>query len=215
MNEALALHNPQPYLQTARIMAEQDDLFAVISPDGQRYWLKAATSCLLRPQVSDQVLIAHIGQQDYILHILERPQQHRNELRIEGDLHLQLTNGGLSIETASSICLQPEGGLIVNSPTLSAHVADTHLQLQQLAVCGERFESAWHEQHQCAQHLTQQAVIHSAQYGDSWRHVEGHEEVQVQSARYLAQQDWSLHGKLVDCSADVTISMNAEKIKLG
>jgi uncharacterized protein (DUF39 family) len=215
MNDLLQAMDSPATLRHARINAFDGERFGVVSAEGHRYWLKPALGCLLQPVVGDGVLISLAGDAGYILSVLERSQPHASELRIDGDVHLSVPGGALSIETRDGIALSAGSTLAVQAQHLVTAVTDAELALGTLKVCGERSDSQWIERHESTVRHTEQAVRHSAEYGDSTRRVEGHEDLSARSVRQHVEKDWSLRGETLDLFAQVTVALNGERIKLG
>lgn len=215
MNEALLSIDRPAALRHARINAVDAERFGVVSSDGHRYWLKPALGCLLQPALGDRVLVSLDGEEGYILTVLERSQPQASELRVIGDLHLNLPNGALSIETRDGLLLDAGSTLAVQAVRSVLQFAEASVGVSTLTVTGERADSHWIEHNMQAHRASEQATFHSAEYADSWRKVEGHEELEAGSVRQRVTRDWSISGETLDLFADVTVALDAERIKLG
>jgi len=99
---------------------------------------RQALSCLLRPEVGDQVLAAS-GQNDtpYILHVLERPGLQQVQLSAPGAHALCIEQAEITLSAADSIALRAlrdvevsaaTGVLSLNSRNLFATVQDSLVQ---------------------------------------------------------------------------------------
>lgn len=215
MNEPLQFLDRPATLRHARINAVDGQRFGVVSTDGHRYWLKPALGCLLQPALGDRVLLSLDGEEGYILSVLERTQAQASELRVDGDLRLSLPSGALSIETRDGLALDAGANLLVQAQSSLVQVNEAQVGFGTLQVTGERVDSRWLEHNEQAHSYNMQAGMHSAEYGDSWRKVTGHEEVQAGSVRQRVSRDWSVSGETLDMFADVTVAIDAERIKLG
>ena len=215
MNEALHVIERPATLRHARINAVDGERFGVVSADGHRHWLKPALGCLLQPALGDRVLVSLDGEEGYILSVLERTQPQTGELRVAGDLRLSLPSGALSIEVRDGLALDAGAVLALQAERSVMQFAEASLGVGTLRVTGERADSHWLEHNEQAHRHNQQATFHTAQYGDSWRQVQGHEELQAGSVRQRVTRDWSLTGETLDLFADVTVALDAERIKLG
>ncbi len=215
MNEALHLIDRPATLRHARINAVDADRFGVVSADGHRYWLKPALGCLLQPALGDRVLVSLDGEEGYILSVLERSQPQASELRLSGDLHLNVAQGALSIETRDGVLLNAGAMLAVQTRESLLQAESAELCVGTLSVSGERADSHWIEHNLQAHRVSEQATFHSAEYADAWRKVEGHEELAAGSVRQRIARDWSLSGETLDLFAEVTVALDADRIKLG
>jgi hypothetical protein len=215
MNDVLQARDIPVTLRHVRINAFDGERFGVVSADGDRYWLRPALGCLLQPAVGDSVLVSLAGNDGYILCVLERNQVHVGELRIPGDLHLSLPSGALSIDTRDGLALNAGPVLAVQVQNLTSAVGQVQMALGTLQVSGERADSHWLERNDSALRQHAQVVRHSADYGDSRRQVQGHEELSAGSVRQRVEKDFSLRGETLDLFADASVALCGERINLG
>ncbi|MCK1784146.1 DUF3540 domain-containing protein [Pseudomonas sp. TNT11] len=215
MHEALQFLDQPAILRHARINAVDGERFGVVSAEGHRYWLKPALGCLLQPAVGDCVLISLSGDQGYVLSVLERSQAQSSELRVPGDLYLNLPMGALNIRARDGMALDAGPSLKVEAQSSSARFSKTEISVDRLSVTGVRSDSHWQELNEHAERISQQATRHDAQYGDSRRQVQGHEDVHAGSLRQRIDGDWSVRGETLDLFADVAVAIDAQRIKLG
>lgn len=215
MNEAPQAFDSAAVLRHVRINAVDGDRFGVVSAEGYRYWLRPAIGCLLQPAVGDTVLVSLAGQEGYILSVLERSHPQAAQVSVPGDLRLCLPNGALSLQARDGVTVDAGTVLAVQSQRTVAHLGDAQIGVNALGVIGEKLESHWIERHESAAYHSEQAVRHSAEYGDARRVVEGHEELSAKSLRQHVEKDWSLQGETLDLFADVTVAVRSERIKLG
>ena len=202
-------------LHHGRINAEDGERFGVVSTDGRRYWLKPAAGCLLRPALGDAVLICVEGTSGYILTVLERDSSTPARLSVDGDLHLHLPAGALHIEARDGISLDAGAALAVRSANVLLHSTHACLTTQTLQVSGERADSHWLQRHDTALHAHQTVQVHTAEFGDSRRRVEGHEDLYAGSVSQQVKNDWQLRGETLDLFADITVALDGQRIKLG
>ena len=214
-NESLNKKNRAAVLRHARINAVEGERFGVVSADGYRYWLKPALGCLLQPAVGDRVLVSLEGSEGYILSVLERSQPQTGQLRIEGDVSLTLPSGALTLQTRDGLLVDAGALLALTAHTTSIRIEDTQLALGTLQVAGQRADNHWLERNDTTVRHREQAVRHEADYGDSSRHVQGHEDLQSGSLRQRVAKDWSLRGETLDLFGDVSVAVGGERIKLG
>lgn len=215
MNEALHLIDRPATLRHARINAVEAERFGVVSSDGHRYWLKPALGCLLQPALGDRVLVSLDGEEGYILSVLERSQPQAAELRVAGDLRLHLPAGALSIETRDGLLLDAGPTLAVQAQNSVMQLSDASVNVGTLTLTGQQANSHWIEHNMQAHRASEQATFHRAEYADSWRKVDGHEELEAGSVRQRVARDWSISGETLDLFAEVTVALDAERIKLG
>lgn len=95
------------------------------------------------------------------------------------------------------------------------HSRHACLTTQTLQVSGERADSHWLHRHDSALHAHQTAQVHTAEFGDSRRRVEGHEDLYAGSVSQQVKNDWQLRGETLDLFADITVALDGQRIKLG
>ncbi len=215
MNEAQHPGHSSSVLRNGRVNALDGERFGVVTSEGHRYWLKSAFSCLVRPAVGDKVLISVDEQGGYILSVLERTIAQPARMSVEGDLCLSLPAGALSIEARDGVSLDAGRALQVRADQANAHLQSAHLGAIRLQVAGEQMESQWLERHDSAVLHSEKAVRHQADYGDSRRQVEGHEEVLAGSMRQRVNDDWSVQAQSLDLDAQRCVVIDGAQIKLG
>ncbi|KFE54507.1 DUF3540 domain-containing protein [Pseudomonas syringae] len=215
MQEALNFIDSPAVLRHAQINAVSGERFGVVSAQGHRYWLKTAMGCLLHPAVGDTVLITLAGEDGYILSVLERTQQQPSQLRVEGDVHLSLPSGALSIKTRDGLSADTGPMLALRADHAVAHFTEAQVGVKALSVTGERSDHYWNERNDSAIRHCEKAVRHTANYSQSRREVKGHEELTSGSLRQRVDKDWSLRGETLDLFAEVTVAVRGERIKLG
>lgn len=215
MHEALQFLDQSATVRHARINAVDGERFGVVSAEGHRYWLKPALGCLLQPAVGDCVLISLSADQGYILIVLERSQALATELRVPGDLQLNVGAGSLSIKARDGVVLDAGSGLMVDAENTTFTGRNVELDIRLLASNGGRADSHWQERNERAERHCQQATRHDAQYGDSRRRVQGHEDAHAGSLRQRVDGDWSVRGETLDLFAEVAVAIDAKRIKLG
>ncbi|AXM95519.1 DUF3540 domain-containing protein [Pseudomonas plecoglossicida] len=215
MNDAQPVRNGPVRLCHARINAFDGHRFGMVSGEGHRYWLKPAVGCLLQPAVGDCVLVSLAGDEGFILSVLERGQAQVGELRIAGDLRVSLPSGALSIEARDGLALNAGPTLAVQAHAVTSLVDQAQVVCGNLRISGERADSCWLERHDNSLHQHQQVIRHRAEYGDSRRHVQGHEELSAGSVRQRVSKDFSLRGETVDLLSQVSVTLRGPRINLG
>lgn len=135
-NTAEPLNTPD-----TRVLGEQASIVLCLDDghyrlsDGRR--ARSAASCLLQPQLGDQVLVAACEQGDcYILHILERADDTPACLQVAGAEELQIRQAKIRLAAHEKIALQSlqdvelsavSGTMNINAANLFCTVRDTLL----------------------------------------------------------------------------------------
>ncbi|MCT8960859.1 DUF3540 domain-containing protein [Pseudomonas veronii] len=215
MNEAPQYCDAAAQLRHAQVNALDGERFGVVSSDGRRYWLKPAFGCLVRPAVGDKVLVSLDAQGGYILSVLERAIAQPARMHLEGDLHLSLPAGALSIQARDGVSLDAGLALRVCAEQGSVQMQRAHLTVGTLAMSGEHLQNHWVERHDSSVYHREKAVRHEADFADSRRRVEGHEELHSGSLRQRVRDDWSVQADTLDLNAQRSVAIDGDSIKLG
>jgi len=215
MNEAPQYCDAAAVLRHAQVNALDGERFGVVSSDGRRYWLKPAFGCLVRPAVGDKVLVSLDAQGGYILSVLERAIAQPARMHLDGDLHLSLPTGALSIQARDGVSLDAGIALRVCAEQGSVQMQRANLNVGTLAMSGEHLENHWVERHDNSVYHREKAVRHEAGFGDSRRRVEGHEECHAGSLRQRVRDDWSVQADTLDLNAQRSVAIDGDSIKLG
>ncbi|MNN38985.1 hypothetical protein D3C81_1530060 [compost metagenome] len=202
-------------MRHAQVNALDGQRFGVVSSEGWRYWLKPAFGCLVHPAVGDKVLVSLDAQGGYILSVLERAIAQPAYMHLDGDLHLSLPAGALSIQARDGVSLDAGIAVRVRAEQGSVQMQRASLNVGTLAVSGEHLENHWVERHDNSVYHREKAARHQADFGDSRHRVEGHEELHAGSLRQRVSDDWSVQANTLDLNAQRSVAIDGDSIKLG
>ncbi|MBD2786025.1 DUF3540 domain-containing protein [Xenorhabdus sp. DI] len=173
---------------------------SVVVENQNRSWhCQQAASCLLTPEIGDNVLLVQANKQHWILAILERAQQQNPaEIKVPGDLsitaqgNLNLNSNGLNIIADNGNCHINE--MQYSGESLSAWVSVTKM-------IGNQFESVWQTvtqlSHRLFRHTTQTEQVHAGQ-------------LDMRAESYAR-----LHAQNTVVSAKAITKIDAEQIHIG
>ncbi len=97
----------------------------------------------------------------------------------------------------------------------SVQMQRAHLTVGTLAMSGEHLQNHWVERHDSSVYHREKAVRHEADFADSRRRVEGHEELHSGSLRQRVRDDWSVQADTLDLNAQRSVAIDGDSIKLG
>ncbi|MEA9390971.1 DUF3540 domain-containing protein [Acerihabitans sp. TG2] len=174
----------------------------------QRGWqCRLAASCLLQPELGDDVLIAGDQAQLWLLAVLTRADGDRPcLLSVPGDL--AITPGGtLTLRSENSLHLIGQE-LEIKADRSKFHIKSMHYQGQDLAawipkvsIVGQRLESVWHTLVQISQRLL--------------RKVTQTEHARVGQLDYQAKDYARIHAQNVIITSEAITKIDSEQIHLG
>ncbi len=186
-----------------------------ILPDGffivrhrQRGWqCRLAASCLLQPEMGDDVLIAGDRTQLWLLAVLTRADSHRASLlSVPGDLTLA-PQGALTLHSGQSLRLTgPELAIEAERGTCDINALryrgqDLSAWIHSVSMVGHCLESVWHSLVQISHRLV--------------RKVTQTEHARVGQLDYQAQDYARIHGQNVLITSEAVTKIDSEQIHLG
>ena len=198
----------QPYLEYG-IVVEDGDLLSVETSMGRYTALKAA-SCLVRPRAGDTVLAAFdVDGNCFILSVLIQQQAlgQANEITLDGDAHLHIRRGGLTISADHEVSVVSDK-LSVVAKTGHAVFEDCSFLGKSLFAEFGAIKTVAGKVENIFQQLTEKLI-------DAFRFVKDHEEIQTGSTRYLVDTNLTMHSKNAMHVAEEIVTINAEQVHLG
>lgn len=198
-------------------LAIRDDKRFGASVNARCVWLIPACGCLLQPHVGDLVLASVIGEQGYIVTVLEQANPDGvTEISAPGDLRLALPNGRLNIMAAQGMLLDSGPSLEIRATRWSAKFQQAQVYSQTMKVCGQTMQSQWHSRTDTCDgtHLAI-AARGETHLGSSVRRVKGHDESSAQSLRQLVERDWSVLADTASVEGRREAVLNAASVQIG
>jgi hypothetical protein len=198
----------QPYLEYGRVV-EDGDLLSVETSQGRYRALKAA-SCLVRPRAGDTVLAAFDEDGNcFILSVLIQHQAlgRANEITLDGDAHLHVRRGGLTISADEEVSVVSDK-LSITAKTGQATFGDCSILGTSLFMEFGSIKTVAGKVENIFRQLTEKLI-------DAFRFVKDHEEIQTGSTRYLVDSNLTMHSKNAMHVAEEIVTINAEQVHLG
>ena len=98
---------------------------------------KRAVSCLVAPELHDEVLVSVLGDgRAYVLAVLEREAGARTKLVFEGDVDLSVPRGKLDLRAAEGVAIASGKAVEVTSATMSLRALSGEVVMEALAQTG-------------------------------------------------------------------------------
>jgi hypothetical protein len=175
-----------------------------------------AASCLLKPAPGDRVVLAVEESSAFVLAVLERPQnQEAQEIRMNGPVTFHVQNGDLDLRADHGLAVTGGTEMAVSSPNLELSAAKARVGIEDLSWKG-RLINAQVERIRFVAHALDSVYHRIVQrIKSSYRYVEGHEEVQSASSRFLVDGTLTMRTQNTVHTAEEHIKMDARQIHLG
>lgn len=127
------------YQDKATVVAIAGEDIVVHNHDG-RFHARQAVSCLVEPEVDDEVLIAGWPLDDiYVLAILERPGRTATRINAPGDVTFQVAHGAFTVAAARGVnILSADDVQLTSTKGLKLRAAEGHVFLDKLSYLGQQ-----------------------------------------------------------------------------
>jgi len=206
-NAAKKLRPAPPVLAYSTVRGRVDGVFLLSGDQGEFRAVRAA-GCLLAPRRGDLVLVcAGDDGEAYILNVLRRDGDAPGEIAYEGDLTVK-TAGDLRLDAGGDAGVSCAGTMTLAGKTgeaafekVSVLARAAGLKTKVLSVMAQTAE-------QIFSRLTQRA-------DNAVRLVKEHEEVQAGTARYVVEDQLTMHAKNAAHVAEEVIKIDGEQVHLG
>lgn len=174
-----------------------------------------SVSCLMQPEIDDKVLVS-VDDKDrcYVISILERVRK-ENKIVLDGDTHLQVTNGSLHMIADDNLNLVAgdEQHFAANKTHLAA--IELNVSTENMTFLGKIVSAKLKAIKTVAESVDGffKRVIQRTE--DSYRYVEKHDEVQARSVRFLVDETMNIQTESTHITAEEHVKVDSEQIHLG
>lgn len=120
----------------------------VVEKNGRMYYVtvnnkifiaQRAFGCLIEPENGDTILISSNNQEVFILTVLDRKYSSDAVLSSDGNLHMQLMNGELNLQSRS-ISFDSSDKFSINSPSVNVDTIEADIKCTSLTLLGKSME---------------------------------------------------------------------------
>ncbi|UNK24768.1 DUF3540 domain-containing protein [Yersinia intermedia] len=138
--------------QTAGLVAANlPDGSLLVQYSSQNRVCRQATSCLVMPNIGDTVLIADVGQQFWVIAVLERADPSTVlRLNVAGDLQIETPSGSLILHSTKQVKISSDT-LAVQAQNADCNIDEMTYSGKEFSgfisvvrLVGKRYESLWH-----------------------------------------------------------------------
>jgi uncharacterized protein involved in type VI secretion and phage assembly len=215
MNATARKLDPSVARQDVATVVATGDALEVASPNG-RYHARRAESCLLAPEVGDEVLVAFIpGRTPYVLAVLERDARAPARLEVEGDLALHAKKGRVSVASARGLDFATEGDANLVASELRVHAGRGTVALAQLAYVGEAIVAEVTRGTLVAKTLETLADRAIQRLKRAYRFVDELDQLRAQRVDLVAESTLSLRAENALVTAEKLVKLDGDQIHVG
>lgn len=202
------------YSLAGRVARVEGALLAVASGNAE-YQARRAASCLLSPDVGDDVLLAIVPELGtFVLSVLVKTGE-AARLSVDGDLEIQAQSGRVVVAARDGVDLVSTGGVGITSQSLRVTSRVAELVLDNLSMVGSlaqahvtRVKVAADTIDQAAQRLTQRLQR-------AYRFVSGTDQLRAERVDIAADKTLSVHAENAVVTAAELVKVDGGQIHLG
>ena len=191
--------------------------------DGDFFWVETfkglhkarkSVSCLIEPLVFDEVLLSsnHHGNL-YILSVLEREREVKSDIIFKGDVSVKVKNGDLDF-AAQKLDFKGDD-IALDSKKLDLRSLCCKASINDFTFLGQVFRGNINAVKIVSKTVTSitERLIRKAR--ESYRWIEGLEQVKAGRIKYFAENSLFMKGKRSSLMAEKKVKIDAKKIHLG
>lgn len=217
MKQALRKADRPGYqIQADGIVIGREDDGVMVDCEYGELFARRAVSCLVEPASGDRVLVAgDPGGDLFVIAVLEQGNASATRITVEGDLHLGVPNGRLSIVSAQGVDLVSAGDIALTSSELAVRSDKGHIFFDQLSYVGRKvmaqagvFKFVGGMFDIIAERISQKVKR-------SYKVVEEIDQVRSNQIDYRAEKNMSLKGQNALVTADELVKIEGDQIHLG
>jgi hypothetical protein len=203
----------QAHQEVGRVARADGASFAVAS-GSEEHDARRAVSCLVQPEVGDEVVVSVTPSGRYILAILER-RGTAARLVLDGDLSVSLPSGRFTVDAADGVSVVSGTDVGVVSPTVDVRADRGSVVLESLSFLGATIEAEVGRAKVVATLLESVAERVSQRCRRAFRFVTEIEQLRAHRIDYTAEQTMSLRAENTVLTAQELVKIDGEQIHVG
>jgi Protein of unknown function (DUF3540) len=202
------------FQEVCTVVAVDGAACEVSSSDGA-YRAKRAASCLLAPEVGDEVLVAVVpGRSCWVISVLERDRSAPAVLEIDGDLGIRVPRGRLSI-AAEGLDLVSGKETNMISAELNVRASQSNVVLEKLAFLGSSLLAEVKAARFVAETIDSAADRLVQRVKRVYRFIADVEHVRAERIDYRAAKDLSIQAENAVIMAEELVKVDGAQIHVG
>jgi hypothetical protein len=120
-------------------VVEKNGFVYYVTIDNKIFVARRAFGCLIEPENGDIILISSCNNENFILTVLERSYSTDAVLSSDGNLHMQLRNGDLILQS-KSISFDSSDNFSIRSPAVSVDTIEVDVKSTSISLLGKTVE---------------------------------------------------------------------------
>jgi hypothetical protein len=214
MNAAEKIRYDEATMSEATVVAREAGM-VVIRAEGRVSRAKQAASCLLAPEEGDRVLVAWLGDERFVLAVLERSGASPSRVEIEGDLEVRVPHGRFTVASQDGIDLTTAGETSIVSRVLSMHALEGNVMIDKLRALGSTLTGEVSRMRIVAESVDSIVERVHQRWKRAYRFIEEREQVKAKHLDYRAEQTARVHAENTVVTANDLVKLDGKQVHIG
>lgn len=206
--------NRQGYTETAIVQGSSDKHFIVLTDRGI-VSVSVAFSCLVNPEVGDQVLMNSTATDSHILAILARPTGDDMDLCFPGNAVLESRLGQINVRAGKGMKLTTAEDIQLTSTALNLTAVDANVYTAHLNISGDKLVSRWREVRTVSEALHMVVDTVTQKIKNSFRTVDGVDQQSSLNFMQTVKKTLSIRSHHAVITARKDMKIDGERIHMG
>lgn len=192
-----------------------DKKYVVHNTNGQILIAPQASSCLIRPNPGDKVLVTNMDNCPYVLAVLEKQNVDSSTITFEGDLNMEIPDGEFNLNAQNNITLSTPKDLTIFAEKLGLTGEDLITAFQKINIYSTAVEGHLHQVKLMSQKV--QSTVSTVVNHYSRRHtcVDGIDSIKASAIKQTAKHILSLKSKFTFIHATKNVKVDGQQILMG
>jgi hypothetical protein len=205
---------PEATTEFGNVLTRSGRKARVKTPSGER-GAEIAASCLISPAPGDRVLVAHAGEEAYILAVLRQGDEGEARMVFDKDVSLSVLKGRLKILAQEGVELVTPRDLSVRAERVAADAGDVHVGFSLLNLVGQSIASKTKKVRVVAETFDTMAGRIYQRAVNFLRRTDELDRVEAKNMELRAEELLHVHGENAVTTADHLVKIDGSQVHVG
>lgn len=202
-------------VQLTGTVKQIDANLITVNCDGADWQCPQALSCLIEPQIGDEVLISGPDRNRvYLIAVISRSSHAAVSLQVQGDLAISSKTGTVSVHSATGTLIGSDTALELHAPRFEQTNDTAKITIEQMQYAGHTVEATVGRTTFFSNVIALMADRINSVARLCFRHVKEVDHVRAQSIDYEAEKLTRVHGGYTTLTAQDVMKINGDQIHM-
>lgn len=183
---------------------------------GVEYVVERAASCLMKPQVGDEVLVCLLpDRRAFVLAVLVRDGVRKTEISVDGDLSLRAEHGCVEIAASEGVSVVTPRNVEMVAGKLSIRAVAAVLASEAITMVGKTVHQEVDRVKLVARTLDTTLERFTQRAKQSFRLIQETDHLRAERVDYVAEKSITMHGEHAIVTAQELVKVDGGQIHLG